>query len=234
MTFDLIIFDCDGVLVDSEMLSARVLMGQLSEIGIPLTFEDFRTDFLGRGFATATARLKARTGKNIPDTFQRDYFIRLNALFATELKPMAGVHKMLADITTDHCVASSSIPPRLDFALKVCELEQHFGPNVYSAVLVQNAKPAPDLFFHAAKAHGVAPAKCLVIEDSEMGVLAANAAGMAVWHFAGGAHIKAGYCLASNLIVERVVQDMAELHHIFRQSGICKGERVAISTDAQE
>jgi HAD superfamily hydrolase (TIGR01509 family) len=232
--FDLIIFDCDGVLVDSEMLSARVLMALLRENGIDMTFDAFRLDFLGRGFASATARLKARTGRSLPDTFQSEYFSRLNQLFATDLKAMSGVHKLLADLATDHCVASSSIPPRLDFALKVTGLEQHFGPHVYSAVLVQNAKPAPDLFFHAAKAHGVSPKACLVIEDSEMGVLAARAAGMTVWHFAGGAHVKAGYALPVDLPVDRSIQDMAELHHVFLQSGICSREGVATSATSKE
>ncbi len=217
-----IIFDCDGVLVDSEMLSARVLMQQLGEIGIELSFEDFRTMFLGRSFASAKERLHQSSGKRLPDAFQKDYFIRLNALFATDLQPMAGVHNVLDAMMVDHCVASSSIPPRLDFSLQKCELAKYFGPKVYSAVLVENSKPAPDLFFHAAKTHGVDPRHCLVIEDSEMGVRAAKAAGMAVWHFAGGAHVKAGYALPPDLAVDRVIHDMQELYRIFCDTGICR------------
>lgn len=226
-TFDLVIFDCDGVLVDSEMLSANVLMKQLSEIDIHLTFNEFRDDFLGRGFAAATARLKDRLGKSVPEDFQAQYFARLLKSFATDLRPMAGVEKVLQSIRTNHCVASSSIPPRLDFALHICGLEKYFGPHVYSAVLVKNAKPAPDLFLHAARAHGTDPSRCLVIEDSEMGILAAHAAGMPVWHFSGGAHMKAGHALSDGLKVDRVLQDMAELHHVFCEYGICSNERVA-------
>jgi HAD superfamily hydrolase (TIGR01509 family) len=225
--FDLVIFDCDGVLVDSEMLSAQVLMAQLSEIGIALSFDDFRQDFLGRGFKSAAERLKARTGHSLPADFPQHYFQRLNVLFATELKPMAGVEKVLAHMAIEHCVASSSIPPRLDFSLRVCGLEQHFGKAVYSAVMVENAKPAPDLFLHAAKAHDVAPSRCLVLEDSEMGVRAARAANMAVWHFAGGAHVKAGYALPENVKADRVVQDMDELYAVFAEAGICSHQRVA-------
>jgi HAD superfamily hydrolase (TIGR01509 family) len=221
MMFDLVIFDCDGVLVDSEMLSAQVLREQLAEIGIALSFEQFRAEFLGRSFASAAQNLKARTGCELPEHFARDYFIHLNALFATDLKPMSGVQHVLSALVADHCVASGSIPPRLDFSLKVCGLDQHFGHRVYSAALVKHAKPAPDLFLHAAKAHGVAPSRCLVLEDSEMGVRAALAAGMTVWHFAGGSHIKAGHRLPPGLPVDHVVQDMTELLHLFCAAGLC-------------
>jgi HAD superfamily hydrolase (TIGR01509 family) len=223
MKYDLIIFDCDGVLVDSEMLSATVLMKQLSEIGIDLDFDQFRADFLGRSFASARERLRENAGQILPDTFQAEYFTRLNALFATDLRPMEGANRVLETIVTDHCVASSSIPPRLDFSLQTCGLAKYFGPRVYSAVQVVNAKPAPDLFQHAAKVHKVDPPSCLVIEDSEMGVLAAKAAGMDVWHFAGGSHVKAGYALPPDLVVNRVVEDMRELYRLFKETGICRG-----------
>jgi HAD superfamily hydrolase (TIGR01509 family) len=227
MTIDLVIFDCDGVLVDSELLSAQVLMGQLAELGIALSFEQFRSEFLGRSFASAAMRLKQRTGVDLPKGFAPDYFVRLNALFATDLKPMTGVEQVLNSLTVQNCVASGSIPPRLDFSLKVCGLDAHFGPRVYSAALVRNAKPAPDLFFHAAAAHGVPPSRCLVLEDSEMGVKAAHAAGMTVWHFAGGSHVKAGHSLPPDLVVDRVVEDMAEVLHMFREAGLCRGGGVA-------
>ncbi len=225
--YDLIIFDCDGVLVDSEMLSAKVLLQQLAEIGIPMTIEEFRHDFLGRGFAAATARLKARTNIDVPINFQTQYFERLLQLFETDLRPMIGIEKVLQTITIPHCVASSSIPPRLDAAMRLCDLERYFGPHVYSSVRVKNGKPAPDLFLLAAKTMNVEPKRCLVIEDSEMGILAAHAAGMPVWHFTGGAHMIAGHPLSEGLKVDRVVQDMAELHHVFCESGICTRERVA-------
>jgi HAD superfamily hydrolase (TIGR01509 family) len=227
MTFDLVIFDCDGVLVDSEMLSARVLMEQLADLGIDLTPEQFRKEFLGRSFASAAAQLKARTGQDLPANFAPDYFVRLNALFATDLKPMAGIEAVLAELAVPHCVASGSIPPRLDFSLKVCGLDTHFGSHVYSAAVVKNAKPAPDLFLHAAAAHGVEPARCVVLEDSEIGVRAALAAGMTVWHFAGGSHVKAGQILPADLFVDRVVSDMDEVLQLFRQAGLCRDSGVA-------
>jgi HAD superfamily hydrolase (TIGR01509 family) len=227
MAFALVIFDCDGVLVDSEVLSARVLKQMLAEIDIPITDDIFRSDFLGRSFASASAKLKARTGRDLPADFAPGYFIRLNALFATELKPMPGVEQVLKALKVQNCVASGSIPPRLDFSLKVCGLDTHFGTHVYSAAVVKNAKPAPDLFLHAATAHGVSPSRCLVLEDSEMGVRAAHAAGMPVWHFAGGSHVKAGPVLPAGLHVDRVVQDMAELLQLFREAGLCHNGGVA-------
>jgi HAD superfamily hydrolase (TIGR01509 family) len=222
MTIDLVIFDCDGVLVDSELLSARVLIAQLAELGIDLDIAQFRREFLGRSFASAAHQLKQRTGRDLPPNFAPDYFVRLNALFATDLKPMAGVMELLTSLSVQNCVASGSIPPRLDFSLKVCGLDAHFGPRVYSAALVKNAKPAPDLFLYAASAHGVSPAACLVLEDSEMGVRAARAAGMTVWHFAGGSHVKAGQILPPDLAVDRVVHDMAEVLQLFREAGLCR------------
>lgn len=220
--YDLVIFDCDGVLVDSELLSAKVLMVQLAEIGIDLSFDDFREYFLGRKFAVAVAQLTTRTQKNLPENFQSLYFERLLKLFETDLLPMSGVHHVLKYMAVDFCVASSSIPARLDCALRVSGLRPFFGDRVYSAALVKNAKPAPDLFLHAANTHQVLPNRCLVIEDSEMGVMAAKAAGMDVWHFTGGSHITAGYALPENLRVVHVATDMAELFQLFRARGLSR------------
>jgi HAD superfamily hydrolase (TIGR01509 family) len=226
--FDLIIFDCDGVLVDSEMLSAEVLTAQLAELGIGLSFEQFRHEFLGRGFAMAAQCLRKRTGSDLPLTFAQDYFTRLNAVFAEKLQAMPGIFPLLDSLRVTHCVASGSIPPRLDFSIKVCGLEKYFGERVYSAARVQHSKPAPDLFLYAAAQHGVPPARCLVLEDSEMGVRAGLAAGMTVWHFAGGAHIRAGHHLPEGIIAHRTVHDMTELHGLFHEAGICDKGPVAI------
>jgi HAD superfamily hydrolase (TIGR01509 family) len=218
----LVIFDCDGVLVDSEMLSASVLMGLLEEIGMPISFEVFREDFLGRGFTAATRRLKDRTDKIVPPDFKDNYFDRLLRRFEAELEPMHGVEAVLHSLTTRFCLATSSTPQRLACALKSCKLAALFEGRSFTASLVQNAKPAPDLFLHAAEQCGATPADCLVIEDSEMGILAAQAAGMKVWHFAGGAHVKAGYHIAENLVPDRVIADMAELHSAFVEIGVCR------------
>jgi HAD superfamily hydrolase (TIGR01509 family) len=226
----LVIFDCDGVLADSEMLSARVLMAQLASLGIELSMEQFRSEFLGRSFAAAEERLKQRTGRELPSNFAQDHLDGLMALYATDLRAMVGVEEVLRGLKIPNCVASGSAPTRLAYTLKVCGLDQNFGPNVYSASLVKNSKPAPDLFLYAAEAHGVEPDQCLVLEDSEMGVRAARAANMNVWHFTGGSHIDAAHGLPAGLSADRVVQDMAEVLQLLVGAGLCTKASVAPNT----
>jgi HAD superfamily hydrolase (TIGR01509 family) len=223
----LVIFDCDGVLADSEMLSARVLMAQLAALGIELSLEQFRSEFLGRSFAAAEERLKLRTGRELPERFAQDHLDGLMSLYATDLKAMVGVEDVLRALKIPNCVASGSAPARLDYTLKVCGLNAHFGSHVYSASLVKNSKPAPDLFLHAAAMHGVAPEQCLVLEDSEMGVRAARAANMSVWHFTGGSHVDAAHGLPTGLSADRGVQDMADVLRLFVDAGLCEKASVA-------
>lgn len=208
---DLVIFDCDGVLVDSEMLSAGVLMGMMAEVGLPITPEIFRADFLGRSFGAAAARAEQRFGRPLPDGFQSRYRERLLAKMADELKPMPGVVDLLVRLRTSYCLATSSSPERLKLSLSVTGLAPFFEGRSFTASEVERGKPAPDLFLHAARLMGVEPARCIVIEDSEMGVRAALAAGMAAWHFTGGAHVKAGYRLPADVLPDRSIASMVEL-----------------------
>lgn len=207
----LIIFDCDGVLVDSEMLSAAVLKGMMAEAGLPITPEIFRDDFLGRSFASAAKRTEQRFGRALPPEFQLQYRERLLARMRMELQPMDGVQAMLDGLRTPYCLATSSSPPRLELSLRVTGLAHYFENRAFTASEVKNGKPAPDLCLYAAARMGVAPESCLVIEDSEMGVRSAKAAGMEVWQFAGGAHVKQGYRLPDDLVPSRVIANMAEL-----------------------
>jgi HAD superfamily hydrolase (TIGR01509 family) len=219
--FSLVIFDCDGVLVDSEMLSAGVLMAMMEEVGLPITPEIFRSDFLGRSFAAAAARAEQRFGRALPDDFQLQYRERLLDRMRVELRAMEGVLDMLPDLRVPYCLATSSSPQRLALSLDVARLKGHFAGRAFTASEVRNGKPAPDLFLHAAARMGADPMKCLVLEDSEMGVRAGLAAGMSVWHFAGGAHVKAGYRLPDDLVPERVVAGMKELREAFNEIGLC-------------
>jgi HAD superfamily hydrolase (TIGR01509 family) len=230
LPFDLIIFDCDGVLVDSEMLSAGVLMGMMEEEGLPITVEAFRSDFLGRSFASAAERASKRFNKALPDDFQQRYRSRLLARMSESLKPMEGVQDVLSTLQLPYCLATSSSPQRLQLSLSVTGLNHSFDGLCTTASEVENGKPAPDVFLLAAERMGVAPSRCLVLEDSEMGVRAARAAGMQVWHFAGGAHVKAGYALPPDVTVNRVIVSMGELLSVFRASGICAASGVAVST----
>lgn len=220
MGVELVIFDCDGVLVDSEMLSAGVLMGLMAEEGFPLSEEAFRADFLGRSFAAAALRAKERFGRPLPGDFENRYRERLFARMEAELKPMPGVAEVLGAMRVPFCLATSSSPRRLALSLGATGLAHHFGGRCFTASEVPKGKPAPDLFLHAAARMDVAPERCLVIEDSELGVRAGLAAGMEVWHFTGGCHVQAGYRLPGTLAPQRVVAGMPELGAVFHELGL--------------
>lgn len=217
-----VIFDCDGVLVDSEMLSAGVLMGMMAEIGLPITFDIFRSDFLGRSFASAAALAESRFGRPMPDDFQLRYRDRLLERMRAELKPMPGIEAVLAALTAPFWLATSSSPQRLAVSLHVTGLQRFFDKRTTTASEVARGKPEPDLFLRAASLLGVPPERCVVIEDSEMGVRAAQAAGMEVWHFAGGAHVKAGYALPPALVPDLVLADTAALAERLRYHALCR------------
>lgn len=221
-----IIFDCDGVLVDSEMLSASVLMGMMAEIGLPITEDIFRSDFLGRSFANAASRASARFGTPLPEDFQLKYRERLLGRMEHELRPMEGVVEMLETVAAPYWLATSSSPQRLELSMRVSGLASYFGGRCSTASEVQHGKPAPELLLHAAERAGFEPVSCLVIEDSEMGILAAQAAGMEVWHFAGGAHVKAGYQLPADVKPDRTINDMRELATALGAAGL--GRRGAV------
>ncbi len=212
--YGLVIFDCDGVLVDSEMLSASVLTAMLAEEGFAISPEIFRSDFLGRSFTSASARAKERFGRPLPDGFEPLYRKRLKERMRESLQPMPGAAAALDALGGSgipFCLATSSNPERLAVSLEVTGLTRFFAGRGFTASEVKAGKPAPDLFLHAAARMGVEPAHCLVIEDSEMGVRAGLAAGMTVWHFRGGAHIKAGYELPGGVEPHGTIEDMASL-----------------------
>ena len=219
----LVIFDCDGVLVDSEMLSAGVLMSMMKAEGLPITEEIFRSDFLGRSFAAAAARAAERFGRPLPEGFEMSYRNLLLTRMGEELAPMPGVVVVLNGLTIPFCLATSSSPQRLAVSLGATGLARYFEGRCFTASEVQAGKPAPDLFLHAARRMGEQPSRCLVIEDSEMGVRAALAAGMTVWHFRGGAHVKAGYGLPEGLSPHLAVDSMQELDVSLRKLGLSSG-----------
>lgn len=220
--YDLIIFDCDGVLIDSEQLSADVLMAMLRDFGLPITVDDFGSDFLGRSFAAAAARTEERFGRKLPDGFQLQYRERLLAQMEKELRPMPGIEIVLSDLAVPYCLATSSSPIRLARSLSVTGLEAYFESRVYTASEVKNGKPEPDLHLHAAACMGADPRKCLVIEDSEMGILAARNAGMAVWQFCGGSHVRAGYRVPEQVRADRAIEDTVVLAASFKALGLCR------------
>ncbi|MBM9593000.1 HAD family hydrolase [Roseitranquillus sediminis] len=186
--FDLIIFDCDGVLVDSEMLSGEVLLAALKAIGIVLDMQHFSRAFLGRSFPTVAATLRETSATALPADFEDNYRRKLLSVFEARLKPTAGIEDVLDTLACPACVATSSTPKRARRSLEICGLRDRFGEHVFTASEVQRGKPEPDLFLHAAARMAVPAERCLVIEDSLPGIAAAQAAGMEVWRYAGGAH----------------------------------------------
>ncbi|MBD8890815.1 HAD family hydrolase [Roseibium litorale] len=189
--FGLVIFDCDGVLIDSEIISARVLMQALKDEGVDVNFAYFKANFLGRSFPKVAASVRSDFQVQLHESFEADYRRNLLEAFDRELKPVPGIFDVLGNLGCAACVATSSSPPRAAHSLALTGLADYFPDAVFTASLVQNGKPAPDLFLHAAKAFDVAPEACLVIEDSYPGLVAAKAAGMQVAHFVGGSHLDA-------------------------------------------
>jgi HAD superfamily hydrolase (TIGR01509 family) len=189
-SIDLIIFDCDGVLVDSEVISCRAHAETLTRHGYPITADQVFDRFLGRSMRQATTEVEAEMGRSLPGDFQTQVYAEVFRLFAESLQATPHVDAALAAIELPTCVASSGPPEKISASLNRVGLYGRFAPHIFSAVQVRHGKPAPDLFLFAASQMNVPPARCLVIEDSVAGVTAALAAGMAVLGYHGGSHCR--------------------------------------------
>ncbi|MQW90396.1 HAD family hydrolase [Sinorhizobium saheli] len=215
----LVIFDCDGVLVDSEPISLGVLVESLEAAGVSMTTEEASERFLGRSLKSMSAILHDEHGLATDDAFLEAMRTRLYARFREELKPVAGVREAVERLDAACCVASSSQPERIRLSLTVTGLIDLFEPRIFSASMVARGKPAPDLFLHASAAMGYRPADCIVVEDSPAGIEAAKAAGMRVFAFAGASHARNDrhrHALAS-LDPDVLFDDMGELIQFVRQ-----------------
>jgi HAD superfamily hydrolase (TIGR01509 family) len=190
---ELIIFDCDGVLIDSEVIACRADAACLAEIGVPLSAEEVMQRYLGISASAMCADIEQRFGQALPADFAETLRLRVAAAFEAELAPIPGVEAVLASLPQRRCVASGSAPERLLHSLSLTRLLHWFEPHVFSAAQVARGKPAPDLFLFAAAAMQAAPANCIVVEDSPAGVQAAVAAGMRTIGFIGGTHCRAGH-----------------------------------------
>ena len=185
----LIIFDCDGVLIDSEIISARMLVAELARLGVSIDLPYVIRHFLGRSYPVVMQQIRQDFGLDLPPAFEAAYRERLLAAFEAELRIMPGVADVLGRVALPFCVATSSSQGRAERSLALVGLGHLAGPRLFTAAAVARGKPAPDLFLHAAAACGADPAACLVIEDSLTGIRAARAAGMEVWRFTGGSHL---------------------------------------------
>jgi HAD superfamily hydrolase (TIGR01509 family) len=191
--FDLVIFDCDGVLVDSEVISCRAHADVLTRHGYPISAEQVFDRFLGRSTRQANLEVEAELGRSLPDDFHAHLQDELFRSFAATLEAVPHIDEALGAIAQPVCVASSGSQQRMRVSLGRVGLYDKFAPNIFSATQVGNGKPAPDLFLFAAAQMATPPARCVVIEDSVAGIAGALAAGMTVLGFHGGSHCRPGY-----------------------------------------
>jgi HAD superfamily hydrolase (TIGR01509 family) len=209
--FDLVVFDCDGVLVDSERLAIRIEAEILSRLGWPLTEADIVERFVGRSASHMQSEIELHLGRRID--WELEFETRYRQVFEQELEPVPGVVEALDRISGATCVASSGSHEKIQFTLGITGLLARFQGRIFSADDVEHGKPAPDIFLHAATHMGVLPQRCAVVEDSISGVTAGLAAGMTVFAYAGGV------TSASRLALEGAVvfDDMGELPEVLHR-----------------
>jgi HAD superfamily hydrolase (TIGR01509 family) len=207
----LVIFDCDGVLIDSEIISATALVEELARHGVAIEMRHVLEQFIGHPYTVVAGKVEAIAGAPLPASFEADYRARLIRRFDSDLRAMPGIRDVLDTLAVPFCAATSSHPERAQRSLRAAGLSDYFGQRVYTTSMVARPKPAPDLFLHAAKAMRVDPKRCLVIEDSDLGIAAAQAAGMIAWQFTGGGHYQACHRVPTpNLAPDRSFHDMAD------------------------
>lgn len=192
-SFDLAIFDCDGVLVDSEPIFNRAHAEILAGCGFPIAAGSLMERFCGVADAEMIAAIEEEWGRALPADYRARVAALTDSYCEASLGAVAGVAEALDRLEIPRCVASSGTPERVRKSLARVGLLDRFEPHIFSAVMVARGKPAPDLFLHAAREMRSAPARCLVVEDSIAGVRAASTAGMTVIGFCGGSHCAAGH-----------------------------------------
>ena len=203
---ELVIYDCDGVLVDSERISVRIDTIVLAELGWPISEAEVVERFVGRSQASMVAEVEAHLGRPLPVDWDAENGPQYRAAFEAELRPVDGILEALDAISIPGCVASSSDHERLRFTLGLVGLYERFAGRIFSATDVARGKPEPDLFLYAAAQCGVEPAHCVVVEDSRWGVQAARAAGMRAVGYAGGLTDAAALSGADTVVIDEMAQ----------------------------
>jgi HAD superfamily hydrolase (TIGR01509 family) len=215
-----IIFDFDGVIADSEVLSNTVLAEIVTELGVPTTVDDAYRDYMGKRFPEVIAAIERTIGRALPPSFGEQCRTRTLERFRQALAPVAGAREFIAKFArVPRCIASSSSPDRLAACLEILDMTALFDGRVFSASDVARGKPHPDIFLHAAAQIGADPRACIVIEDSASGVIAGRAAGATVIGLLAGGHIIDGHAAklkeagahhvaADYIEVERIVGDL--------------------------
>lgn len=205
-----VIFDLDGTLVDSEGLCNQAFLDLLPQLNDPL--ETLTEHYRGQKLASILLDLENRLGLNLPDTFEQQYRQRVAELFVRDLKPMPGVLEMLESINSPKCIASSGPLSKIRQALEVSGLAAYFGDNLFSSYEIGSWKPEPGLFQYAAHAMGFMPNQCAVIEDSEVGIEAAIAAGMTPLYY-----VQTGVTTSYQTEGNVVFDDMSQLPQLLEQ-----------------
>ena len=217
MTQQTIIFDCDGVLIDSEILAAQNLSRVLSGIGYPISAEDVIRRFSGMTGPEINSIIESDLGRRLPEGYDQHARDTLALTYVNELRPILHIHEVLDQMSAPICVASNSMPDKLKFCLEITGLYGKFFPHIFSAAHVSKGKPAPDLFLLACQQMHSSPENCIVIEDSVAGVKAAVAAGMRVLGFVGGSHCTSGHAeLLKAEGADVTFHDMRDLPNIIR------------------
>lgn len=192
-SFDLIIFDCDGVLLDSEIIACRADAEAYTRLGYNITTEEVAARFAGMPDEAVDAAITSEMGKPLPPNFRAEIKKSVIAKYKTELRMIDGAKSLLSSLKTPKCIASSAAPAKLALGLIETDMFELVYPNIFSAKLVKKGKPHPDIFLYAAQKMGVEPSRCIVIEDSKAGVTAAKSAGMTCVGFTGGSHCAANH-----------------------------------------
>jgi HAD superfamily hydrolase (TIGR01509 family) len=182
----LVIFDCDGVLVDTERIAVRIDVAVLAELGWKMSEAEVIERFMGKSDDAMTREIEAHTGRKLPESWEAPFRHLYREAFAAELQPVPGILEALDAITLPTCVASSGTHEKIRYTLGLTGLYDRFAGRIFSVDDVRRGKPAPDLFLHAAGRMGAVPERCAVVEDSPYGVQAARAAGMRAFGYAGG------------------------------------------------
>ena len=183
------IFDCDGVLVDSVGLAGEVLAEYLRDLGFDVTLQEATRRFGSGKMADYVARFEQETGRRLPERFEQELRTRRDRAFVTRLRAVTGAPELVRGLRVSSCVASNGPMAQIEHSLRIVGLHDHFAGRIFSAYTVRAWKPEPQLFLHAGAALGAAPHECAVIEDSELGVQAGLAAGMHVFaYLPGGGH----------------------------------------------
>jgi HAD superfamily hydrolase (TIGR01509 family) len=183
----LLIFDCDGVLVDSDRISLRIQAERITALGLPMTYEDCVREFLGLGLPATLRQVEQRLGKPLPSGWAVELDAAVKDAFRRELRPVRGVVEALDQISLQTCIASSGSHEKMMLTLGLTGLYERFAGRIFSADEVERGKPDPDLFFYAAERMGFVPERCIVVEDSPFGIQGAIAAGMAPLGYAADA-----------------------------------------------